>query len=173
MRIVPLVDPEPTRSSRRLAWPATLPVGTPVGSAFLRLFVKAGQDHLARLHVHPAEQRKGAGSLLLSAAVEAARQERRRCVIAQAEPGSPAEALLAARLSCGSGPEDGKGGAQHYGTGVLPEHRGHGLTRWMKAEVVRQAREPDTADSNRHMRGVNDALGHLPTHKTLTLQLDL
>lgn len=41
----------------------------------------------------------------------------------------------------------------------------------MKAEAIRQAREPDTADSNRHMRGVNDALGHLPTHKTLTLQL--
>ncbi|MEV5554107.1 hypothetical protein AB0L44_10645 [Nonomuraea wenchangensis] len=52
----------------------------------------------------------------------------------------------------------------------------------MKAEAVRQARErypyvdgllTDTADSNRHMRGVNDALGYLPTHKMLTLQLDL
>ncbi|SEU38005.1 hypothetical protein [Nonomuraea wenchangensis] len=65
---------------------------------------------------------------------------------------------------------------------MLPEHRGHGLVRWMKAEAVRQARErypyldgllTDTADSNRHMRGVNDALGHLPTRKMLTLQLDL
>ncbi|MGA4990313.1 GNAT family N-acetyltransferase [Nonomuraea bangladeshensis] len=101
MRIVPLVDPEPTPSSRRLAWLATLPTGAPAGSAFLRLYVKAGQDHLAELdlHVHPAEQRKGVGSLLLDAAVEAARQERRRSLTAQAEPGSPAEAFLAARGS--------------------------------------------------------------------------
>ncbi|MGA4990314.1 GNAT family N-acetyltransferase [Nonomuraea bangladeshensis] len=79
-------------------------------------------------------------------------------------------------------PGDGRGDAQHYGTGVLPEHRGHGLARWMKAEAIRQARErypdlegllTDTADSNRHMCAVNDALGYLPTHRMLTLQLDL
>ncbi|GAA1759247.1 GNAT family N-acetyltransferase [Nonomuraea bangladeshensis] len=291
MRIVPLVDPEPTPSSRRLAWLATLPTGAPAGSAFLRLYVKAGQDHLAELdlHVHPAEQRKGVGSLLLDAAVTAARQERRRSLTAQAEPGSPAEAFLAARgfrtvltltyarlpladtnpddlkavvqspppgyrlvtwegvvpddlaetfarsrramddmpmddtdhgtvswdvdrvrqaaLTIGKRgeslhtvaavaepdgsiagftelvvPGDGRGDAQHYGTGVLPEHRGHGLARWMKAEAIRQARErypdlegllADTADSNRHMRAVNDALGYLPPHRMLTLQLDL
>jgi ribosomal protein S18 acetylase RimI-like enzyme len=38
-------------------------------------------------------------------------------------------------------PGGGKGDGQHYGTGVLPEHRGHGLGRWMKAESIRQARE--------------------------------
>ncbi|MDJ0466795.1 GNAT family N-acetyltransferase [Streptomyces sp. H27-C3] len=79
-------------------------------------------------------------------------------------------------------PGDGKGDGQHYGTGVLPEHRGHALGRWMKAEAIRQAIEyhpdldgllTDTADSNRHMRAINDALGYLPTHRTLLYQLDL
>ncbi len=36
-------------------------------------------------------------------------------------------------------PGDGKGDGQHYGTAVLPEHRGHGLGRWMKAESIRRA----------------------------------
>jgi GNAT superfamily N-acetyltransferase len=79
-------------------------------------------------------------------------------------------------------PGEGRADARHYGTGVLPEHRGHGLGLWMKAEAVRQARErhpdlsgllTDTADSNTHMRSVNDALGYLPTHRTLMYQLDL
>jgi GNAT superfamily N-acetyltransferase len=78
-------------------------------------------------------------------------------------------------------PGDGRGDAQHYGTGVLPEHRGHGLARWMKAESIRQAREryphldallADTADSNPYMRGINDTLGYVPTHRTLMYQLD-
>ena len=30
-------------------------------------------------------------------------------------------------------PGDGRGEGQHYGTAVLPEHRGRGLARWMKA----------------------------------------
>jgi GNAT superfamily N-acetyltransferase len=79
-------------------------------------------------------------------------------------------------------PGSGKGDAQHYGTGVLPEHRGHGLGRWMKAESIRQAhgRHPDlgglltdTADSNTHMRHISDSLGYVPTHTTLQYQLDL
>ncbi|MEV1002698.1 GNAT family N-acetyltransferase [Nonomuraea sp. NPDC050202] len=79
-------------------------------------------------------------------------------------------------------PGEGKGDAQHYAAGVLPGHRGHGLARWMKAEAIRQARErypdlagllTDTADSNRHMRVINDALGYLPAHQRVTLQLDL
>jgi GNAT superfamily N-acetyltransferase len=79
-------------------------------------------------------------------------------------------------------PGDGKGDGQHYGTGVLPEHRGHGLGRWMKAESIRQAlaHHPDlaglltdTADSNRHMRHINDGLGYAPTHRELVYQLDL
>ena len=76
----------------------------------------------------------------------------------------------------------GTGDGQHYGTGVLPEHRGHGLGRWMKVEAIRQAAElypelgglaADTADSNRHMRAINDALGYRPTHRSVDFQLAL
>nr|WSW66284.1 GNAT family N-acetyltransferase [Streptomyces sp. NBC_00995] len=76
----------------------------------------------------------------------------------------------------------GTGDGQHYGTGVLPEHRGHGLGRWMKAESIRQALGryqhlggllTDTADSNTHMRHISDSLGYVPTHTTLQYQLDL
>ncbi|MYS70136.1 GNAT family N-acetyltransferase, partial [Streptomyces sp. SID5926] len=79
-------------------------------------------------------------------------------------------------------PGDGRGDGLHYGTGVLPEHRGHGLGRWMKAESIRLARAQhpglaglvtDTADSNTHMRRINDALGYVPTHRALEYQLDL
>jgi ribosomal protein S18 acetylase RimI-like enzyme len=79
-------------------------------------------------------------------------------------------------------PGDGKGDGQHYGTAVLPEHRGHGLARWMKAASIRSTRRrhpgldglrTDTADSNAPMRAVNDALGYLPTHKAVEYQLEL
>jgi GNAT superfamily N-acetyltransferase len=79
-------------------------------------------------------------------------------------------------------PGDGKGDGQDYGTGVLPEHRGQGLGRWMKAESIRHAhgRHPDlgglltdTADSNTHMRQINDSLGYTPTHTTHQYQLAL
>ncbi|MFD0312862.1 GNAT family N-acetyltransferase [Streptomyces flavalbus] len=79
-------------------------------------------------------------------------------------------------------PGDGTGDGQHYGTGVLPEHRGHGLGQWMKAESIRQAHRDypdldglltDTADSNAHMRRINDGLGYTPTHTTHQYQLDL
>ncbi|WP_442305667.1 GNAT family N-acetyltransferase [Streptomyces sp. 2RAF24] len=79
-------------------------------------------------------------------------------------------------------PGSGTGDAQHYGTGVLPEHRGHGLARWMKAAGIVRARETypelgglltDTADNNPYMRRVNDALGYLPTHAVHEFQRDL
>jgi GNAT superfamily N-acetyltransferase len=79
-------------------------------------------------------------------------------------------------------PGNGAGDGQHYGTGVLPQHRGHGLGRWMKAESIRQAHRDypdldglltDTADSNAHMRRINDGLGYTPTHTTHQHQLDL
>ncbi|MEV7558558.1 GNAT family N-acetyltransferase [Streptomyces sp. NPDC089795] len=79
-------------------------------------------------------------------------------------------------------PGDGKGDGQHYGTGVLPEHRGHGLGRWMKAESIRHAHErypelggllTDTAAGNTHMRQINDSLGYTPTHTTHQYQLHL
>ncbi|MFD7607699.1 GNAT family N-acetyltransferase [Streptomyces mirabilis] len=290
LRITPLTDPALGAHSRRLAWLASEADATPVGTAFLRLF-DGGQEHLAELtlHVHPVERRKGVGSRLLDTAVAAARDNTRRCVVAQAGVGSPGEHFLPAhsfrkvltlrfarlpladvdttalaeiierphpgyRLASWRGtvpdhlaqtfaasrramddmpmedtdhgttawdvdrvraaakavedrgdqlhtvvaidtsngsitgftelvvPGGGAGDAQHYGTGVLPEHRGHGLGRWMKAESIRQARGhypdlggllTDTADSNTHMRRISDSLGYLPTHTTLQYQLDL
>jgi GNAT superfamily N-acetyltransferase len=291
VRITALTDPDGDLSSYRLAWLACGIDGIPVGAAFLRLFTRAGQEHLAELdlRVHPAERRKHAGSLLLDAAVAAACQDGRRCVITQAEAGSPGDRFLSARgfrrvltltftrlplagadikalteitgqshpgyrLASWEGtvpdslaeafvasrhamddmpmggtdfgtvtwdldrvraaaaaiaergdllhtvvavdesdgsiagftelvvPGDGKGDGQHYGTGVLPAHRGHGLGRWMKAASIRQARErhpdlsgllTDTADNNPYMRRINDALGYAPTHTTFEYQLDL
>ncbi|MFI8389100.1 GNAT family N-acetyltransferase [Streptomyces sp. NPDC085540] len=289
-RITPLTDPAHGAHSRRLAWLASDTDANPVGTAFLRLF-DGGQAHLAELtlHVHPVERRRGVGSQLLDTAVAAARDNTRRCVVAQAGAGSPGDQFLSARgfrkvltlrysrlpladvdvpsLSeiierphsgyrlaswQGTVPDDlaqtfadsrramddmpmedtdhgtttwdvdrvraaakaveqrgdhlhtvvaidtstgqiagfselvvpggGTGDAQHYGTGVLPEHRGHGLGRWMKAESIRQAHGhypdlggllTDTADSNTHMRHISDSLGYLPTHTTLQYQLDL
>lgn len=289
--LTPLADPEPGAMRPWLAWLASDEDGVPLGSAFLRLFMKEGQEHLAELNlaVHGAERRRGIGTRLLEAAVDAARAERRRSVIAQAVQGSPADLFLAARgfrqvlaltyarlaladldhaaldalvelphpgyrLTAWEGtvPEklarsfadsrramddmpmegtdfgtvvwdvervvaaaqavarrgellhtvaavheadgsvvgfselvvggDGLGDGQHYGTAVLPEHRGRGLARWMKAASIRHARErhprlaglcTDTADSNAPMLAVNAALGYVPTHKALEYQLDL
>jgi GNAT superfamily N-acetyltransferase len=79
-------------------------------------------------------------------------------------------------------PGAGTTDAQHYGTGVLPGHRGRGLARWMKAAAIRHTREAhpgvpglltDTADSNVAMRRINDALGYAPTHRSVLFQLDL
>ncbi|MEW2619035.1 GNAT family N-acetyltransferase [Streptomyces sp. NPDC048106] len=291
VRVTALTDPEADSSGRRLAWLASGADGVPVGSAFLRLFARTGQDHLAELelHVHPAERRRRTGSLLLRAAVAAARADGRRSMITQAEAGSPGEEFLAARdfrkvltltytrlpladadtealtgiierphpgyrlaswegtvpdelaetfvlsrhamddtpmgstdigtitwdlervrdaaaavakrgdllhtvvaISESDGaivgftelvvPGSGQGDAQHYGTGVLPEHRGHGLGRWMKAASILQARErypelggllTDTADNNPYMSRINDSFGYIPTHTTYEFQLDL
>ncbi|MFE0382375.1 GNAT family N-acetyltransferase [Streptomyces inhibens] len=291
LRITALTDPEETSVGRRLAWLASGPDGSPAGYAFLRLFTREGQRHLAELDVsvHPAERRGRVGTLLLEAAVAAARQDGRSTVIAQAAAGSPGAAFLTAggfraalaltyarlpltdadlpaltalaekphpgyRLTAWEGtvpdelaatyvasrramddmpmgavdygtvvwdlervraaataisargdilhtvaavdqsdgavvgftelvvPGDGTGDAQHYGTAVLPGHRGRGLARWMKAAsiVEARARHPrlgglltDTADNNPHMRRVNDELGYLPTHTAHEYQLDL
>ncbi|MEX1657450.1 GNAT family N-acetyltransferase [Streptomyces pseudovenezuelae] len=288
--ITPLTDPRPAPASRRLAWLASGADGVPLGSAFLRLFTKEGQDHLAelRLAVHGTERRRGVGTRLLEAAVDAARTERRRSVIAEAEQDSPADLFLAARgfrqvlaltytrlpladvdraaidallelphpgyrltewegtvpdalaqsfahsrramddmpmegtdfgrvvwdvervvaaaeavarrgellhtvavVDADGGvvgfselvvPGDGRGEGQHYGTAVLPEHRGLGLARWMKAAAVRHAlaRHPelaglrtDTAAGNKPMQAVNASLGYVPTHQAVEYQLDL
>ncbi|GAA3032920.1 GNAT family N-acetyltransferase [Streptosporangium longisporum] len=288
IQIVPLADPHPNASSRRLVWLAVGGDGVPLGSAFLRLFDTEGQDHLAELElsVHPVERRRGVGSELLARAVAGVVGEGRRCVLAQAGAGTPGDHFLADRgfrrvltltytrlvlahtvagtvagrpvagyrLRSWEGtvpdelavtftasrramddmpmddtdygvvvwdvervraaaravedrgerlytvaavdesdgsiagftelvvPGDGKGDGQHYGTGVLPEHRGRGLAWWMKAEMIRQVRErhpdltgllADTAESNTRMRAVNDALGYRPTHRTFQYQLDL
>ncbi|XVU26471.1 GNAT family N-acetyltransferase [Actinoplanes sp. CA-054009] len=79
-------------------------------------------------------------------------------------------------------PGDGTGDGQHYGTGVLPGHRGRGLARWMKAAQIGRVRArfpelagllADTADSNAAMRRVNDFLGYAFSHRSLIYQYDL
>jgi GNAT superfamily N-acetyltransferase len=69
-------------------------------------------------------------------------------------------------------PGDGKGEAQHYGTAVLPQHRGRGLALWMKAEQVHETRQlfpdldalvTDTVSTNTAMRRTNTRLGYQPT----------
>ncbi|KIF70171.1 acetyltransferase, partial [Streptomyces sp. AcH 505] len=99
IRVVPLVDPDRSATSHRLVWLAVGVDGSPVGTAFLRVFTRAGQEHLAELdlRVHPAERRAGVGSALLDAAVAAARADGRRTVIAQPDPGSAGEEFLPAR----------------------------------------------------------------------------
>ncbi|NEC85464.1 GNAT family N-acetyltransferase [Streptomyces sp. SID12501] len=290
-RITALTDPEPGASSRRLAWLAAEPDGVPLGSAFLRLFTREGQEHLAELEisVHRAERRQGIGTRLLEAAVAAARSDGRRSVVAQAEEGSSGDRFLAdrgfhrvlaltyarlvladadlaeitrlaelphsgyrltawegvvppelaqsyadsrramddmpmedtdygtvvwdvdrvlaaAQAVAGRGdllhtvaaldtadgsvvgfselvvPGDGQGDGQHYGTAVLPEHRGHGLGRWMKAASIRRARRhhpgltgllTDTATGNAPMLAINDELEYVPTHRAVEYQLGL
>lgn len=290
-RITALTDPEPGASSRRLAWLAAGSDGAPLGSAFLRLFTREGQEHLAELEisVHHTERRQGVATRLLEAAVAAARSDGRRSLVAQAEEGSSGDRFLADRgfrqvlaltyarlvladadlaeitrlaelphpgyrltawegtvppglarsyadsrramddmpmedtdygtvmwdvdrvlaaaeavagrgdllhtvaaLDTADGsvvgfselvvPGDGKGDGQHYGTAVLPEHRGSGLGRWMKAESIRRAHErhpgltgllTDTASSNAPMLGINDELGYVPTHRAVEFQLGL
>ncbi|MDH6108916.1 GNAT superfamily N-acetyltransferase [Kitasatospora sp. MAP12-15] len=291
IRITPLTDPEHSSAGHRLAWLASDAAGNPLGAAFLRIFTRPGQDHLAELElrVHPAERRGGVGSRLLEEAVTAARIAGRRSLITQAEADTPGDYFLRARgmrkvlaltfarleldqvhpaalaalveqphpgylLTSWDGivpdllaqsfadsrramddmpmddtdygtvswdvervraaadaverrgdllhtvaavdaldgtivgftelvvPGGGSGDGQHYGTGVLPEHRGRGLGRWMKAASIEHAhrRHPrlggllaDTADSNTPMRRINDAFGYLPTHRSLEYQLDL
>lgn len=99
IRITSLTDPEHAHSSRRIAWLASDPDGIPAGTAFLRLFTRPGQTHRAELDltVHPAERRRGVGTLLLAAAVEAARDDGRSNVFTQAEAGSPGDLFLSAR----------------------------------------------------------------------------
>jgi GNAT superfamily N-acetyltransferase len=79
-------------------------------------------------------------------------------------------------------PADAKGDAQHYGTAVLPEHRGHGLSLWMKAASIRSTRSAypdlaglltDTADTNTPMQHTNTTLGYHETHRTHRHTLNL
>ena len=83
VRITALIDPDVSPSSHGLVWLASDTGGVPVGSAFLRLFTRTGQHHLAllQLNVRPEEQREDTGLLLLDAALAAARDHRRRRIV--------------------------------------------------------------------------------------------
>ncbi|MFJ4844457.1 MULTISPECIES: GNAT family N-acetyltransferase [unclassified Streptomyces] len=291
VHVTALTDPHATATSHRLVWLASDDDGMPLGTAFLRLFTRTGQEQLAdlQLHVHAQEQCEETGMLLLEPALSAARKHGRRRVISHVRADSRSERLLTARdfrrvlaltsarlplpvadpaaltrfteephpgyrLASWDGmvpdhlaetfvasrhamndtptggvdfsavpwnhgrvraavdavakrgdvlhtvvavhvadetiagftelavPGDGKGDARHYGTAVLPSHRGRGLSLWMKAASIRHAglRYPrlgglltDTADSNPYIRRVNDLLGYRATHTTYEYQLDL
>ncbi|MFC6160417.1 GNAT family N-acetyltransferase [Kribbella jiaozuonensis] len=79
-------------------------------------------------------------------------------------------------------PGDGKGDGQHYGTAVLPAHRGRGLALWMKAAQIHQTRHDfpdldglltDTVDTNTPMRRTNTHLGYRPGYEVNRRKLDL
>lgn len=291
IKVTPLTDPDYRPFSRRLAWLAADDDGNPVGSAYLRIYSKSTQAHLTELEltVHPAERRSGVGSRLLAAAVEAARGNEARVILADATVGSEGDHFLAARgfivglrlifarlplaevdhgvlapltggdhpgyrLESWTGlvpdhlaqtftdartamddapvgaieygvetwdvertrfvaqqveqrgdhlataaavevstgkivaftelvvPGNGKGDAQHYGTAVLPDHRGRGLALWLKAAGIRQALDTfpdldgllaDTVDTNLPMQRINHTLGYRPTHHLHRHQLNL
>lgn len=85
--------------SRKLLWLARNTAGTPVGTAALRLFDEPGRSHLASLELysHPAHRRLGAGSALLSTAVEAAHGDGRRSLITRTTVGTAGDRFLATR----------------------------------------------------------------------------
>lgn len=132
-----LSDPRPHPLSHRLAWLASGPDGTPLGSAFLRLFTSPGQSHLSSLalDVHPAERRRGVGSALLAAAVAAAREDGRGSLLAQAVEDSPADAFLTSRgferaLVLEYARLDLATATVSAGSGV-PLHPGYHLVSWL------------------------------------------
>lgn len=96
IRLIPLTDPDFRPFSRRIAWLATRPDGTPVGSAFLRLDSRRTHAHLAdfELNVHPAERRQGIGSALLRAVATGAQDHDVRTLIADADAGSVGDLFL-------------------------------------------------------------------------------
>ncbi|MET9273142.1 GNAT family N-acetyltransferase [Kribbella sp. NPDC003557] len=284
IRLIPLTDPDVKPFSRRIAWLAAEPDGTPVGSAFLRLNSRKAHAHLGEteLTVHPAERGRGIGTLLLGAVVNGAREHDVRTLVTDVDVDSVGDrflqrrgfgiglTLIYARLDLstttpdvpevpgyrlvswdgvppddlvrtftdarsgmddapsgsietpvdrwdvertryaaeliaqrgehlsvvaavdGSGriagftevvvPGDGKGDGQHYGTAVLPEHRGRGLALWMKAAQIHETRRrfpdldglrTDTVDTNTAMRRTNDRLGYRPQYRTHRRKLDL
>jgi GNAT superfamily N-acetyltransferase len=289
--ITALTDTEYRPFSRGLAWLAADGDGNPVGSAYLTLYKKPSQAHVAdlQLAVHPADRRQGIGSQLLAAVADAARANDARIVLTDAQLDSPGDHFLAhhgftvgftltftrlplaavdnevlaaavaadhpgyrlvswqgvvpdelgetftaarsamddapageidfgpevwdldrtkaaaeriaqrgehletiATVETASGrivgftelvvPGDGKGDAQHYGTAVLKEHRGHGLARWMKAGSIRQAQHrfpelagllTDMVDTNTAMRRINADLGYRTLHQVRRYKLAL
>ncbi|WP_329476977.1 GNAT family N-acetyltransferase [Kribbella sp. NBC_01484] len=96
IRLTPLTDPDYRPCSRRIAWLAADADGNPIGSAFLRLNSRESQAHLAelQLNVHPAERRRGVGSRLLEAVVNAAQDHEAHTLLADATAGSPADHFL-------------------------------------------------------------------------------
>jgi GNAT superfamily N-acetyltransferase len=99
VRVTALIDPDVSPSSHSLVWLASDADGVPAGSAFLRLFTRPGQCHLAllQLNVHPARQGTDTGFLLLNPVLTAARGHRRSRIVTHVAAGSPGERFLTAR----------------------------------------------------------------------------
>jgi GNAT superfamily N-acetyltransferase len=167
----PVARPAP--GYRLVAWEGTVPDGLAASFAASR----RAMDDMPMGEADVAHEPWDVDKVRRVAAVVAKRGDLLDTVAAVAE--STGEIVGFTELVVtGSGTGDG----QHYGTGVLPEHRGRGLARWMKAESIRRARRrhpalsgllADTADGNAAMRAINDALGYVETHRSVLYQLDL
>ena len=116
-----------------------------------------------------------AGRLASRDAAVVAAGLRMHCVVALSAHGEPA-GFTDVAVS-----EDGAY-AWQWGTGVVPEHRGHRLGLLLKATMVERlwALEPAlevvttwNADSNAHMVAVNDALGYRPVDRLRECQADV
>ncbi|MFC6937005.1 GNAT family N-acetyltransferase [Actinomadura yumaensis] len=147
VRVRALADPGPDAAGRRLVWLASGEEGFPLGAAFLRLPDRGGRREPGELdvQVHPAERRRGVGSLLLEAAVEAARRDGRGAVVAEARtasagPGGAAGSVGAAGSGGGAsvGAVPGGGPAGPVGAvGAVPG-AGGGDAGFVEAGAVRR-----------------------------------
>jgi GNAT superfamily N-acetyltransferase len=158
---------------RLTAWAGVVP--DPLAESFAR--ARQGMDDMPTGEMDFGEVRWDVERVREAAEVIARRGERLLTVAALAERDGSVAGYTELVI-----PQDGAGTAQQYDTAVLPEHRGHGLGLWMKAEMLRRAQaefpqltavQTDTADDNRHMLAVNTALGFRPLRRTVEYQLTL
>jgi GNAT superfamily N-acetyltransferase len=145
--------------SHHLLWTATEGDDV-VGVARLRLFDGPGRAHLGQfsIDVHPGHRRRGIGSRLLDTVAEAAREERRRCIVVEASSGTPGVAFLEARgfdcvlsLSLLLLDVQEAGDVEEI---VHADHAGYRLTRWLGVVPSELAETFATAKS---------AMGDMPT----------
>ena len=131
-----------------------------IGVARLRLFEGSGRAHLGQftIDVHPDHRRCGVGSLLLQTVADAAREERRRCVVVEASSDTPGVAFLEARgLACVLSLSLLLLSVREVGDVaeiVHTEHPGYRLIRWLGVVPSELAETFATAKS---------AMGDMPT----------
>jgi GNAT superfamily N-acetyltransferase len=169
----PLPDSEPRPGYRLVAWTGTVP--DELATSFARS--RRAMDDMPMDELGAAPEPWDVDRLHAVAAAVADRGDHLDTVAAVAESDGTIVGFTEVVV-----PADGRGEGLHYGTGVLPEHRGRGLAVWMKAEAVRRVRAAfpglaglvaDTADGNVAMRRVNERLGYRPTHRSVVYLLDL
>jgi GNAT superfamily N-acetyltransferase len=169
----PVPEPEPRPGYRLVAWTGTVP--DELATSFARS--RRAMDDMPMDELGAAPEPWDVDRLHAVAAAVADRGDHLDTVAAVAESDGAIVGFTEVVV-----PADGRGDGLHYGTGILPEHRGRGLAGWMKAEAVRRVRAAfpelaglvaDTADSNVAMRRVNERLGYRPTHRSVVYLLDL